>query len=450
VLGTFAPPIPTGNEEGFPWTPTGITIPEGVQVTITISGYLHYDLNPDRLDCSEVPPVNPPWGLTTVGPSGYPYQAGYIYTGGGLRVALGPSPLQIVGEEISDGPSDERMEVVGIVGPGEIWVGRSPSFPGSCGGPPYEPDYLVSGTQTLTVEVVTDAIAIEVVCTPSPVVRGATISCEARPQPVTEMLEVSGWTYTSAAGLVVPRESNRNAFTWAGEFVLDGWIEVTGEVGGHSTRGTTAATVTPRDWSTYTAPLQHSNLGQDTLHVRPAAISELGASDHGTDLRDDVINISRWITDGGPNEGFAFVTDIPYRITTATRVNYLAMQTGSDWYLIQERREKTINGITYCARSRVLAMIPLVEAHEGTQWESQPNSHLGIYINDVNRDARVLTERLAGPGATFDFYSTLAQISSAAAADSRAMDTDLSRNNIRFPSPTLPCNEFYYDYSRLR
>jgi hypothetical protein len=117
-------------------------------------------------------------------------------------------------------------------------------------------------------------------------------------------------------------------------------------------------------------------------------------------------------------------------------VNYPAMSQGSDWYLLQYPKDKNVGGVKYCGQPRVLTMPALVEAHEGTNPANQPNSHIGIYINDVTRDARVLAEAIAGSDPNPERIR--AQIHNAALADSRAMNND-SRNNI-----VLPCKFRYF------
>ena len=208
---------------------TGIDIPEGAEVTVTVSGLLHYSLNQNRPLCSPQPPVQPPGGLTDVGPAGFPEELypEWLYTGHGVVAWI---PERNAGVDFQ--PRDPSAGTVSgrLTGPGTLWVKRFPGFPGSCsnpdGGFPYEPDYFVSGTQTLTVEVVDPSLGIEVVCTGSGAPRGSSVSCEARPQPAGQTLVVTGWTFTSTAGDVVTRQTSD--VTWTGQLVVDGRIDVTG------------------------------------------------------------------------------------------------------------------------------------------------------------------------------------------------------------------------------
>ncbi len=277
---------------------------------------------------------------------------------------------------------------------------------------------------------------ISITCTGSGQLRGSVVSCQAQPQPPTGALSVTGWTFTSDSGDVVPRETSISDLTWAGQLVTNGRLVVTGTIDGQPGTGTASVTVTPRDWSTKTVRSNHTTPGADGLPIHPIADSSLGQSSLDMEVRPDVGNYAVVIADGGPNNGFTYMTDIPFETFTIARVNYPAMAQGSDWYLLQYPKDKHVGGTTYCGQARVLTLPPLVEAHEGTNPANQPDSHVGIYINDVTRDSRVLTEGIArldpkvGP--------VLTQIHNAAQADSRAMDGD-SRNHL-----ILPCIFRYF------
>ncbi len=388
---------------------------------------------------STSPPVEPPGGYNPLGPIGFPATPGYNYTGHGAFVSIHYTDEFQGGALVELAPNDPSAETVSgqVTGPRYLWFNRLPGFPGGCWteATGWQPDWLVSGTQTVTVETVPVPVSIEVLCTGS-VLRGATVSCEARPLPSTATLAVTGWTFISTANDTVIRTTDVSAQTWTGQLVTDGRIDVTGTVAGHSARGTANVMVTSRDWSARTARSNHSTPGADGLPIHPQGDSMLGQSDLDIRLRADVGNYAAVITDGGPNDRFTYMTDIPYETFTVARVNYPAMTQGSDWYLLQYPRDRKIGGTTYCGQSRVLTLSPLVEAHEGTDPANQPDSHVGIYINDVTRDARVLAEALAGSNPNPE--PTRVQIHNTASADSKAMDND-SRNNM-----SLPCVFKYF------
>jgi hypothetical protein len=287
---------------------------------------------------------------------------------------------------------------------------------------------------------------IDVVCTGSGQIRGSTISCDAKPHDPAGTLLVSGWTFISSAGDIVHPPNQQTGTNWTGKLVIGGAISVQGTVSGQSATGTANVTVLPRDWSAKTMVSNHTNPGADILPLRPTAFQDqLGLTDVSTVQRPDVGSLFVLVSDGGPNDGFAYMTEIPYIAVTVSRVNYPAMLQGSDWYKIQEIQDRKSGKTLYCGQPRVLTLVPLVEAHEGTNPPAQPLSHSGIFIADELRDARIKAEAIAGPGVTLDLTPVLNQINSVAVADSRAMDHD-SRNNIN--GTTLPC-VFHYDYSHL-
>ena len=211
---------------------------------------------------------------------------------------------------------------------------------------------------------------------------------------------------------------------------MNGEIVVSGVIGGQVATGTTRVTVTARDWSAKTVRSNHTTPGADALPIHPWADSVLGNSSLDTKVRTDIANYATVIADGGPNHALTYFTDIPFETFTIARVNYPAMAQWSDSYVLQYPKDKTVGGVKYCGQPRVLTMPALVEAHEGTDPANQPNSHIGIYLNDVTRDARVLTEPIAGLNPKVG--PILEQIDSVARADSKAMHND-GRNNIKLP-----------------
>jgi hypothetical protein len=81
----------------------------------------------------------------------------------------------------------------------------------------------------------------------------------------------------------------------------------------------------------------------------------------------------------------------------------------------------------------------MVEAHEGTDPSSQPNSHVGIYLRHVQDVSGPRVESLAGPQLDLNPQPIRDAIHAEALADSRAMDGD-SRNNLN----TLTCVFHYF------
>lgn len=167
LLGTYVipPTDPANNETGLPRTATGIVIPPGWLVRVTVTGMLHFSVNSERLVCSSQPPVTPPGGLYDVGPYGFPYTLGWTYIGGGAEVSMDHYEVRLYPED----PSADSISGEAVAW-GMVYVNRPASFPGSCGSEAtgYQPDYFVTGQQTLKVELVAplDTVRVQILHTP--------------------------------------------------------------------------------------------------------------------------------------------------------------------------------------------------------------------------------------------------------------------------------------------
>jgi hypothetical protein len=163
------------------------------------------------------------------------------------------------------------------------------------------------------------------------------------------------------------------------------------------------------------------------------------------DLVLDVANQSQWafvINDSGPNDGFMYLTNIPYKTLTRPQVNTNALVVGSDFWELQYPVQTKKKGVPYCGRDFVTGIIPLVEAHEGYDPETQPLSHAGIYRRHVDSLAYLRFEDAAGPESSPIFESRRLALHSEAFVDDSLMDDD-SRNNIN--RTTMPC-DFNFDW----
>lgn len=391
-LGTFSAPIPPSNETGNNPVSTGIFVPQGVEVTVTVSGYLHYSPNPGRAACSSSPPVELPGGFNPVGPIGFPNTPGYIYTGHGaflshqMTDAFNPwAPL------VQMQPREPSAETVSgrVTGPGYLWFNRLPGFPGACNSPEtgYQPDWFVSGAQTVTVEAVDPSLGIDVVCTGSGAPRGSTISCQARPQPSTQTLAVTRWTFiSSAAGDTVTRGTNVSDQTWVGQLVVDGRIDVTGTVAGHPATGTAGVTVTARDWTQKTVNHRVEEDVGNPLPPHPTQPADLGT--HAPFAQAYVPANGYPQIQSGPNQGMFYFTEVPVEALSRIRINRVALSTGSDFYNLQPKNAPRGK----CKRSDVVPFLPLAEDHEGLTLS--PTSHAGVFRNELNRQVPQATEHV--------------------------------------------------------
>jgi hypothetical protein len=371
VLGTAAPAIPQNNEAGYEWVSTGIQVPTGEEATVTVTGFLHYEPNPNRPACSPTPPVEPPMGLTTIGPAGYPPTPGYIYTGHGVEVG-GTEDFRWDHE-----PRDPSAETVTgrVTGPGVIMIRRPAGFPGSCYSQAtgYQPDYFVSGTQTLTVHVE----EITVTCAPSPILRGTEVTCNATPPPGASQVTVRQWRFASpllSDTIIV----DTTLLQWAGPAATSGTVMVRGDVDGVVGKGSTSLTVTARDWTQDTVRFRVEDQFPNALPEKPTREGELG--DHaGFAQATAVPEVLGYIV-SGPNTGVFFAIRVPLDGLSRIRMNRIALSSGSAFYFRQPAHSNDPNK---CTRSQVVPFLPLAEAHEGLTLS--PTSHAGVFRNELNR-----------------------------------------------------------------
>lgn len=291
----------------------------------------------------------------------------------------------------------------------------------------------------LRMEVVVGSNLITLTCT-GPVTRAEVISCTAAPTNPASTLTVSNWSFTSSASSFrVDRTANVGSHTWSGMLVLDGSIAVSGAVDGQPATTSAAVSVAPRDWTGKLAPKDHTVPSPSLLPAEPDSFARLGWTHMSVEVAPNITAWDKVISDGGPNDQFEYMADIGGLAKTTSDVNTNALALGSEFYNFQEKKQKTISGVTYCAQAFVIQFIPLDQAHEGTAPDLYPNSHSGIFRRHVDSVAGPRFERFAGPfGLAGD---TLREaIQQEAAADSKAMDHD-SRNNLT--SVTVPC-QFHY------
>jgi hypothetical protein len=242
---------------------------------------------------------------------------------------------------------------------------------------------------------------------------------------------------------------NPTDVSWSGTLATDGGIVVAGKVGGIAGQSSPQhVSVIARDWQSKKTLKDHQIVSPSTLSPRPTGFEgQLGNT--SLTLPVNVMSMNQWsatIADNGPNDGFRYLTDLPVTTTTRPQANTNALNATSDFYKIQETRQRTIKGVTYCAQSFVLGIIPLVQAHEGYDPDNQPNSHAGIYRRHVDSVSVRIFEAAVGPSTGDEVTPRANAVFNEASADAAAMDHD-SRNNLT--NLTVPCS-FHYDYSGLK
>ena len=183
-LGNYTLPTPPDNLHSSPQTSTGIVIPTGAPVKFTVSGLLNFSVNGAYATCSGTNPPNPPWG-TSIGPAGYTQHQ--------YQVILSDGPFQQA--TISLSPSDPNAStIVGYHQGGSftLYAGEITGVGGACGSNPINPEYTITGTQTVAVEILDSARA-----TPNknPIIPGDTVTFTLS-VPWTSNFNANGATWT--------------------------------------------------------------------------------------------------------------------------------------------------------------------------------------------------------------------------------------------------------------
>jgi len=144
VLGSYTLHPPSNHVFGMGPTNTGIPLPLGVAVRVTVSGKMKFTLNPEWLICSHGQ-LPSPLSLESVGPWGFPPAGDFgvhVGEGGATGIQLG----QFRSLEPPDGTSDTAgVDLLG--GGGFLWVERS-GVGETCGD---TPAYTVEGDQLVVV-----------------------------------------------------------------------------------------------------------------------------------------------------------------------------------------------------------------------------------------------------------------------------------------------------------
>lgn len=285
--------------------------------------------------------------------------------------------------------------------------------------------------------------SIVVTCAPNPVVRAAAnITCSAAPSTAGQSLEIEGWQFDGPGGDDIVRMTEVTSTVWIGKVVVGGVVTATGRVAGRPAAGSTAMTVTPRDWTNRRPagyPESHFAPGQGPLPVRPVDSSQLGLAVYELKTRNDVQAYLGLVDDGGPNHGLYYFSDIPWRTETLAYVNVVALSVGSDFYNAQLPKDKTVNGVKWCGKSSVVRYLAVVEAHEGTDPVNQPKSHVWLFLSEVWRLAGPASEGLTGTSTSLDAGPAQSSVQAQAHAKSQLADTDPAY------IPTYHCR-FNYTY----
>lgn len=288
------------------------------------------------------------------------------------------------------------------------------------------------------VEYAITAPTFSVTCTAS-VERGQSATCTVSRQYPAESLVVTGWQFVGERpGEILRRAQDTASWTWTGAVLLPGTVTVYAGVNGTPDSVTSSRiAVTPRDWHALPA-VPYVIAEVDTgLPTHPAKIdSQLGRSGLGVSLQQGNPALQGVVDDQGPNHGWSYFTEVPYRADMVTAINRAALSLNSDFYTFQENQLRKIPGggdRWYCPKPRVIDVVPYIEDHEGINPSAAPHSHTGLFVGVVDSLARRWGEQVAGPELLFlsRFADTATAIRVAGRTVSRAMDADTALNNLK-------------------
>lgn len=216
----------------------------------------------------------------------------------------------------------------------------------------------------------------------------------------------------------------------------------------------TMITVQPRpDWPTPPTNLSVTIAQPSGLPLHPTSYDDsLGGGSYDVPMAQTQLH---FVEDGGPNNGYAYLASNPFSVDLVIKVNYEAMSTGSDFYLIQGTSRHRVGGsgggYYMCARSDVASLVPQIEQHEGTSPATMPDSHAAIYTRIADSLIQFAAESLAAPADVLDPPAFQLRVKAIAKDSSVAMDHD-SRNGIALDGNgvlvPLGC-KFNFDYSHI-
>ena len=279
-----------------------------------------------------------------------------------------------------------------------------------------------------------DPIPFQVSCT-STVVRAATVTCTATP--VISGAAISGWAFKSSdATFSFTRDSDVTNTVWSGVIVLGGHVEVSATINGTAfalpMRSNDIA-VSPRDWSQVSNEIATGPIVPSGLTDQPSSIEgQLGAGAVALPYLPPANTGIAFVGDRGPNRGVGYFSKPPFVVVDSTRISE-AMAVGTGWYNLQEVSDRFVNlghgqRPFMCGRARVPQMRPIIEAHEGTSWTTEPNSHVAQLARAVDSITRIDVEQTVG--ADMDVTALDSSVFARALAISNYVVDSTSANNI--------------------
>lgn len=183
-LGTFPLPTPPGQVPGVDPESTGIVIPPGLPIKITVSGTLTFTPNPAYQQCAGNQGTLPPW--SSLGPAGWS-SAPNNYR---VLVSIGRTGSPF-GYNTSSPSADPVIAYINGGGGGPLWAARPSTYGFQCG---QNPQLLLTGSQSVSAEILAPATV-----TPdrSTVVSGDTVTFTVSVPWTTTFVVNGGWTWVA-------------------------------------------------------------------------------------------------------------------------------------------------------------------------------------------------------------------------------------------------------------
>lgn len=246
---------------------------------------------------------------------------------------------------------------------------------------------------------------LTVSCTPSPVLRGATVSCSVSAVPSGE-IEIETWSFSGIDSqgetYIFPGEADGPITDnpWRGTMAIGGTVSVRASMdGGEPQTLRTEITVQARTWEAEVphriskiSYAEHPELGRPPLY--PAEVHHLGTSLlswRGLPYGPDILDV---IFDFGPNHNLLYFKQIPAELVLSVLV-HPEMESRGDFWDRQARTQAPHSRTPECEQGRFDHYVELILAHEGLP--PHPQSHTGVYIQEFSRRAGPQIESLVAP-----------------------------------------------------
>ena len=182
-----------------------------------------------------------------------------------------------------------------------------------------------------------------------------------------------------------------------GTMAVSGTVTATATVDSTSLSGSASITVTPRNWSSKTYPVTIDNVGNGApgdpfpLPPVPMGFHQFGDFVGKADQAGDATAIIQPIP-SGPNEGLAFLTDLPpANYWGEIRLNEVAFTPGPENDFLNAQNDCTVSELQHYFETQV-------KPHEGLNFE--PMSHAAWFRDKLNQIVGALHEGVVGEEGT--------------------------------------------------